>query len=127
MSQKKQVVSVRPTSNDDIREYHLVLPEGTISDSPYEGFWHPMHGSEAEFEALGPKGKKLAQLLMAQRYEKSITRISFRPQSIKVYKAPTADWASVEKDIIIPTFKEVFGNIEAVQYGTAKYRELVLA
>ncbi|MBA3757519.1 hypothetical protein H0X09_01490 [Candidatus Saccharibacteria bacterium] len=127
--QAKQVI-VRPTSTESAREYHL---EGdgiklTASGQPYQPFWHPMYDSGAQFEGLSPIGKQIADRIMGKGFEKSISRITFRPESVKVYKAPTADWTTVEEDIVLPSLKEVFGeNLQPVQFGTTKQRELVLA
>lgn len=122
-SQKVQIV-VRPTGSDDVREYHIL--DNTSQGIHYAEFWHPMHGSEEEFEILGPQGKKLVSKLMDKSNDKSVSRTTFRFQpSFRVYKSPTADWTSVETNTVIPALKQAFGdNIELIQHGKLKQREL---
>lgn len=125
MSSHNKQVTIRPTSNDDVREYHL---SEQITDQPYYEFFQPMYGSDADFDMVGEKAKQIAGQLMNQRHEKTISRVTFRPFSLRVYKAPTADWGTVESSIVIPALKSVIGDsLQLVQYGSAKYRELVLA
>jgi hypothetical protein len=126
MTAQEQKVIIRPTSNEDVREYHLAEQ---ITDLPYAEFFQPMYGSpESEFNDLGAKGKAIADQLMDKRHERTISRVTFRPFSVRVYKSPTADWATVETGIVIQALKSVLGaNLQPVQYGTAKYREYALA
>jgi len=126
MSPQDQKVIIRPTSNEDVREYHLAEQ---ITDLPYAEFFQPMYGSsESEFSGLGAKGKEIADQLMDKRHERTISRVTFRPFSVRVYKSPTADWATVETGIVLQALKSALGaNLQPVQYGTAKYREYALA
>jgi hypothetical protein len=125
LSSGSKQVTIRPTSNDDVREYHL---SEQITDQPYYEFFAPMYGSDEDFEMVGEKAKKIAGQLMDPRHEKTISRVTFRPFSVRVYKAPTADWATVESIIVIPALKSVLGDtFQTVQYGSAKYRQLSLA
>jgi hypothetical protein len=126
MGSQDQKLIIRPTSDDNVREFHLAEQ---ITDLPYAEFFQPMYGSpEAEFNDLGTKGKEIADLLMDKRHEKTISRITFRPFSVRVYKSPTADWATVETGIVLPALKSVLGgDLQPVQYGTAEYREYALA
>ena len=123
-SQSKQVV-IRPTSNENVREYHIIGEQ--ISNLPYAEFWHPMRESESEFDALGAKGKKFATKLMGKGNEKTIARTVFRPESVRVYKSPVSDWATVETTIVLPALNEALGaTFQPVQYGSIKHRELAL-
>ena len=123
--QTKQIV-VRPTSNEIAREYHLVGAQ--ITDQPYAEFFHPLYGSEADFEFLGEQGQELVDMLMDEAHEKMISRVSLRPNSVKIYKSPTADWATVEKNVVIKALQSAFGaDFKPIQYGSVKYRELALA
>jgi hypothetical protein len=126
MGSQDQKLIIRPTSDDNVREYHLAEQ---ITDLPYAEFFQPMYESaESEFSELGAKGKEIADQLMDKRHEKTISRVTFRPFSVRVYKSPTADWATVETGIVIQALKSVLGgNLQPVQYGTAKYREYALA
>ena len=126
MGSQEQKVIIRPTSNENVREYHTATQ---ITDLPYAEFFQPMYGSlDSEFGNLGSKGKEIADQLMDSRHEKTISRITFRPFSVRVYKSPTADWAMVEAGIVIPALKSAIGeDLKPLQYGTTKYREYALA
>lgn len=125
MALQEQKLIIRPTSDEDVREYHLAEQ---ITDLPYAEFFQPLYGSESEFGRLGAKGKGIADQLMDKRHERTISRVTFRPFSVRVYKSPTADWATVETGIVIPAFKAVIdANLQPVQYGTSQYREYALA
>jgi hypothetical protein len=122
--QGQQQIIVRPTSNDGVREFHVVGDQ-IISNVPYAEFWHPMHGTENEFEALGAMGKQIAASLMGKQNETSVSRITIRPGSVRVYKTSTADWATLENKVVIPALQSVLGsNFQPVQYGSAKQRQL---
>jgi len=126
MTTQTKQISVRPTSSDDVREYHITGAK--ITDQPYTEFFSPLYGSETDFAFLGEEGQELAESLMDKRHEKFISRITIRPHSVRVYKSPTADWATVEKTIVMPAIQSTFGEqFKPVQYGTKKYRELTFA
>lgn len=123
--QAKQIV-VRPTSNDIAREYHIAGAQ--ITDQSYAEFSHPLYDSVEDLDFLGEQGQELAEALMDEAHEKMISRVTFRPCSVKVYKSPMADWATVERDIVIKAIQSTFGNeYKPIQYGSTKYRELALA
>jgi hypothetical protein len=123
-SQSKQV-TIRPTSNENVREYHL---GDKITNMPYQEFFQPLYGSEQEIDQLGPQGKQFADQLMDKRHAETIERITLRPFSVRVYKLPTSSWAKAEADIVFPALKSAFGtDLQPVQYGTVEYRERVLA
>jgi hypothetical protein len=125
MSSQDQKLIIRPTSHDDVREYHL--PQ-QITDLPYAEFFQPMYESlESEFTSLGDTGKQIADQLMNKRNEKTISRVTFRPFSVRVYKAPTADWPTVENSVIQALKNALGTELKPVQYGTARYREYALA
>jgi hypothetical protein len=124
-STTKQII-VRPTSNDDVREYHVTGVK--ITDQPYAEFFSPLYGSDKDFEHLGEQGQELADSLMDKANEKMISRVTFRPNSVRVYKSPTADWTTVEKNIVIPALQKTFGTeFKPIQYGSTKFRELAFA
>ncbi len=123
-SQDKQV-TIRTTSDENVREYHL---GDKITDMPYAEFFQPLYGAEQEIEELGPKGKKFADQLMDARHSETISRITLRPLSVRVYKLPNSSWTKVEANIVFPALRSAFStDFQPIQYGTAKYRELVLA
>lgn len=124
-TQTKQII-VRPTSDDDVREYHLTGAQ--ITHQPYAEFFFPLYGSEKDFESLGEQGQELAEALMDKANEKMISRVTVRPTSVRVYKSPTADWATVEQEIVISALQGTFGaEFKPIQYGSTKYRELAFA
>jgi hypothetical protein len=125
MSSQDQQVTIRPTSDENVREYHL---REKITDMPYAEFFTPLYEAEQEIDELGPKGKKFADKLMDKAHSETISRITIRPHSVKVYKQPNVSWATVEGNIVFPALESSFDKaIRPIQYGTAKYRELVLA
>jgi hypothetical protein len=124
-AETKQII-VRPTSSDDVREYHLTGAK--ITDKPYSEYFFPLYGSDKDFESLGEQGQELADTLMAKANEKMISRVTIRPHSVRVYKTPTADWATVEKNIVISALQSTFGaEFKPIQYGSTQYRELAFA
>lgn len=126
MNSTSKQITVRPTSSDDAREYHITGAK--ITDQPYAEFFSPLYGSETDFEFLGEQGQELAEALMDKTHEKMISRITVRPSSVKVYKSPTADWATVERNVVIKALQSTFGNeFKPIQYGSTKFRELAFA
>ena len=126
MDTKTKQIVVRPTSSDDVREYHIVGAK--ITDQPYAEFFLPMYDSEADFEFLGEQGQELADSLANKANEKMISRIVLRPSSVRVYKTHAIDWATLERNTVIKALQGVFGtDFKPIQYGAVKYRELTLA
>ena len=126
MTGKGKRIVVRPTNNDLAREFHI---EGaSVCDLSYAEFWNPSYGNQAEdFEALGPMGKKIASSLLTKEHEKKIAQAKFRPQSVKIYMTPTADWTTVEQ-IVIKKLQQALGSeFKPVQYGKSEYRQLAFA
>jgi hypothetical protein len=116
-------VLVRPTSDKDVREYHIIGER--ISDLPYARFFRPTWGTEKEFASLGSGGEGLAAQLMSPDNGNTIEMITFRPESVRVQKAPTADWGSLEPKTVIPALQEALkSEIEVRQYGHNELRQL---
>jgi hypothetical protein len=125
MTTQSKKVTIRTTSDENVREYHL---GEKITDMPYAEFFQPLYGAEQEIEQLGPKGKKFADRLMDKAHAESISRITLRPLSVRIYKQPNVSWATVEGNIVFPALMSAFDtDFEPIQYGTAKYRDLVIA
>lgn len=125
MSSQDKQVTIRTTSDEDVREYHL---GDQITKMPYAEFCQPLYGAGEEIEQLGPQGKQFADQLMDKSHAETISRITMRPFSVRVYKLPNSSWAKVEADIVFPALKSAFGKeLQPVQYGTVEYREVVLA
>jgi hypothetical protein len=125
MSSEDKKVCIRTTSDENVREYHL---GEKLTDMPYAEFFQPLYGAEQEIDQLGEKGKKFADRLMDKVHAETISRITLRPFSVRIYKQQNISWATVEGNIVLPALKSAFGaEFQPIQYGTAKYRELVLS
>lgn len=120
-------VIVRPTSDRDVREYHVVGP--LICELPYAEFSRPLWGSEENFSDLGDIGEELARQLMDSDRAEEIERISFRPQSFRVSRNPSASWNKVEKMTIIPALEQALSvtDLTVKKYSDVKFRQLARA
>ena len=134
MSDMVNQIVIRPTSNENVKEFSFTNDGDPVIVSKYHyaEFYHPMHGTDAdaEFDILGKntKGRQIAKKLMSKPFEKTIARTTWRPTSLRVYKSPAVDWTSVELDIVAPALKEAFGEkLEFIQHGSIAARELALA
>ena len=119
---------VRPTSNPDAREYHVVGEEICDAQIPYAEFFQPLHGSEKNFSELGSTGKAIAEALMGTSQASTIERIVFRPNSVRVYKTSAPGWGMVE-DTVISAIKNALddADMEVIQYGDIRLRQLAHA
>jgi hypothetical protein len=124
-STKGNFVVVRPTTDINVREYHLLGQ--SISDLPYAEFYHPLYESSKEdFGDLGPTGKEIVGEVMAEGNKKSIERITFRPNSVRIYKLPSSDWDSVETNIVFKALNNALNiTLQPVMYGTSQFHQLL--
>jgi hypothetical protein len=112
-----QAIIVRPTSHTDVREYHI--KGETISELPYAEFSRPLWSdAESRFTELGPKGQAIAEKLMSPDREDEIERITFRPRSVRVYRAPSTSWGKLEWNVIVPAIKDSLddSDVTVMQY-----------
>lgn len=126
-SGKKQVM-VRPTSDPDVFEYHIIKTR--ISDLPHAEFYQPIDTSDRQlFAGLGTVGTKIAQTLMASAQAEKIERISLLPESIRVRKSPTVSWTTANKAVITALQKSLdVQQLEVLQFNQfQRSRELVSA
>ncbi len=121
-------VLVRPTSDSNVREYHLTGAQ-EITTVPFAEFYHPLHDSDQKFPELGETGQTLADQLMDGKHDEQIERISIRPFSVRVRKTALATWPKVESEIVIPALKTAFENkqLKVRQYGDVNLRQLAHA
>jgi len=119
---------VRPTSNPDAREYHVVGEEICDPRIPYAEFFQPLHGSEKNFSDLGPTGEAIAEALMGASQASTIERIVFRPNSVRVYKTSATGWGMVEETVTSAIMKALDdADLEIIQYGDIRLRQLAHA
>jgi hypothetical protein len=117
----------RPTSDKNVREYHIVGQQ--ICDLPYAEFSFPLWESEESFSDLGDMGEMIAQRLLDPSRAEEVERISFRPQSIRVSRNPNASWDKVERTVIIPALERALGvdQLKIKKYSDFKLRQLAHA
>jgi len=121
----KTVLS-RPTSDGDVREYHIL--DARISEVPYIDFFRPTWGTEDEFSLVGAVGKKNTDALMNPDNGDKIERIAFHTDSLRIRKTTMANWGSLEPDVIKPALEAALEDeVEMRQYRRAKLRQLSYA
>jgi hypothetical protein len=123
VSSTSTTVIVRPTSDRDVREYHIT--GRPISDLPYAEFFRPLWGLEQNFGELGPTGEQLVRQLMDESHPE-VERVSFRPQSIRISRSPNVAWEQVEEDAVMPALQAALGeqHLTIQKYSDVKLSQL---